>query len=280
MKDTLKRSLVEPESLNGVPTNSQIDATAFDPPAILPVGVIVADVESEETDWAMYGWLAYGECIVMDGNPGEGKSSITTDLAARMTRGGVMPDGSQVEAGGAVIVTTEDSISRTIRPRLEAAGADLSKCLVIDVLQESDGTERPLLIPGDIHRLKAAVRRVDATIVIIDPLMAHLDLKTNSYNDQSVRHALAPLSKFAKDTNTVVIVIRHLNKAVGSIAIFRGGGSIGIIGATRIRLIVGTDPEDEDCVFRCSRPPNPVERDHLFRRERAMLIGAKRGIWF
>jgi hypothetical protein len=94
--------------------------------------------------------------------------------------------------------------------------------------------------------LEAAIGRVGAALLIVDPLMAYLDGDTNSHRDQDVRRALRPLADLAERTGVAVVVIRHLNKAPGGPAIYRGGGSIGIIGAARIALLVGQDPEDED----------------------------------
>jgi hypothetical protein len=82
-------------------------------------------------------------------------------------------------------------------------------------------------------------------LVIVDPLMAFLAGDVNSHRDQDVRRALAPLSRLAEKTGAAVVVVRHLNKATGGSAIYRGGGSIGIVGAARSGLLVAKHPEDD-----------------------------------
>jgi hypothetical protein len=80
---------------------------------------------------------------------------------------------------------------------------------------------------------------------VIDPLMAFLSGDVNSHRDQDVRRALAPLAKLAEETGTAVVVVRHLNKGSGDNPLYRGGGSIGIVGAARSALLVAQHPEDE-----------------------------------
>src|SRR4029453_12928358 len=85
-----------------------------------------------------------------------------------------------------------------------------------------------------------------AALVIIDPLMAFLSSQIDSHKDQDVRKVLAPLGYMAARTNTAVVIVRHMNKATGGSALYRGSGSIGIVGAARAGLLVAPDPDDED----------------------------------
>ena len=181
----------------------------------------------------------------MDGDPGEGKSALATDLAARKSIGGKWPDGVECEPGGVVVCSAEDGLADTIRPRLEAAGADLSRVLALATVTDRDG-ERLLSIPEDLDMIRRGIERVDAELVIVDPLMAFLSGDVNSHRDQDVRRALAPLAKLAEDTGAAVLIIRHLNKSDGGNPLYRGGGSIGIIGAARSALLVARNPEDDD----------------------------------
>ena len=198
--------------------------------------------------WLWPGRIALGKLTILDGDPGLGKSTLAYDLAARITSGRDLPTGEPSVRGGALILSTEDGLGDTIRPRLEAAGADLARCLAVQALPgESEGDpERVPVIPDDLPLLAHAARRVEARLLIIDPLMAHLGPKTNAYKDADVRRALAPLSRFAEAHGLAVVVIRHLNKMSGGSPLYRGGGSIGLIGAARSGLLVGRDPMDED----------------------------------
>lgn len=215
------------------------------------IGSLVSEVEAEHVRWLWPGRFATGELTILDGDPGLGKSTLLCELAARLTAGRPMPSERGPTpyryGGGVVYVTNEDSIAHTIRPRLEAAGAVLNRCLVVqDMPGEHEGDPaRVLTIPDDLPLLRQAVKDVAARLVVIDPLMAHLPGDVNSFRDQDVRAALGPLSTFAEEAGVAVIVVRHLNKKTGGRALYRGGGSIGIVGAARVALLLGTDPQDE-----------------------------------
>jgi hypothetical protein len=97
----------------------------------------------------------------------------------------------------------------------------------------------------DTSRIAQACKRMDAKIVVIDPLMGYIG-DANSWKDQEVRQALAPLTKMAEELNVAVLIVRHLNKASSSQSMYRGGGSIGIIGLARVGLLIGKDPDDDN----------------------------------
>jgi RecA-family ATPase len=180
---------------------------------------------------------------IIDGDPGLGKSTLALDIAARTTTGSAMPDGSPAGIKGCVIyLTAEDVLEYTIRPRLDAAGADVPKVFSFD----PDAELAPLTLPHDINHLEATIKARDVRLVVIDPLVAYLGVDINSHRDQDVRRALAPLQRMAERTATSIIGIRHLNKAQGTSALYRGGGSIAIIGAARAGFLVGLDPDDPE----------------------------------
>jgi putative DNA primase/helicase len=217
---------------------------ASTPPQPAPaVGVLLADVQPEPITWLWPGRLAVGKVTMLDGDPGLGKSVLTLDWAARLTRGLPWPDGAPCPIGGAVILSAEDGLADTIRPRLDLAGADMQRVVALQIAGTDD---HEVTIPADLGTVELAIDRVDAALVIVDPLMAYLGSETNSYRDQDVRRALRPLAGLAERKGVAVVVIRHLNKAVGGPALYRGGGSIGILAAARIALLVGADPDDED----------------------------------
>lgn len=211
-----------------------------------PVGVLLTDVEPEEVHWLWDRRIPLGKLTVLDGNPGDGKSVWTADVAARVSNGRAWPDGGRCPVGGAVICSGEDGVADTILPRLIASGGDPSKVLALSTVPDPQGNERTLSIPEDIPVIERGIRRVRAVVAVIDPLMAFLSGETNAHKDQDVRRAMAPLAKMAERTGAAIIVIRHLNKAPGINPLYRGGGSIGIIGAARSGLVVGRHPEDEE----------------------------------
>jgi len=216
---------------------------APDNPTSVARFVNVGRVEPERISWLWPGFIPAGKLTLIDGDPGDGKSTMTLDIAARITSGTAMPDGTRVPRGRIMLLSAEDGIADTIRPRLDAAGADVARIVVFDEVVE-DGMARPVELPRDLHHIEKAIREHGITLVIIDPLMAFLG-GVDSHNDQSVRRALHPISKLADATGCAIVVVRHLNKGGGK-AIYRGGGSIGIAGAARAVHLVAPDPEDPE----------------------------------
>jgi putative DNA primase/helicase len=209
---------------------------------------IAANVVPQKVRWIWKGRIPQGKQTVLDGDPGLGKSLLSLDLAARVSQGRAMPDGSRgdlLSARGVVIVSAEDDPSDTIRPRLEAAGANLSRIGLLTAVLDADGESRPPHL-GDIDILRSVIQEMDAGLVIIDPLMAHLPNDRDSHRDQDIRRTLAPLSILANETGVAILVVRHLNKTASGNPIYRGGGSIGIIGAARSGLLVAPDPDDAE----------------------------------
>ncbi len=208
----------------------------------------MSSVVAEKVEWLWDGRIPLGKLTILDGHPDAGKSNITMDLAARVSTGRAFPDGlvgvvDLVDVPAAVVLmNAEDGLGDTIRPRLEAAGADLDR--VIALGEKPDGTLHTF--PEDLQMIEECVVRNGAKLLIIDPLMAYLSPTVNSHNDQQVRQALTPLTKMAQRLNVAVLVVRHLKKEETSKAIHRGGGSIGIIGAARAAFVASIDPMDKE----------------------------------
>lgn len=207
--------------------------------------VNLADVEPEGVRWLWPGRVPLGKLTLLDGDPGLLKSTINLDLAARLSVGAAMPDGANSEVdgpAGTVLLTAEDGLADTVRPRLDAAEGDPELVAVVRHVPTAEGDLRLPHIE-DTPELKRALDAVDARLLVVDPLMAFLPADANSYRDQDVRRALAPLADLAENAGVAVIAVRHLNKSSGSNPKYRGGGSIGLIGAARSGLLVGKDPD-------------------------------------
>ena len=146
-----------------------------------------------------------------------------------------------------VLMSAEDGLGDTIRPRLELAGANLDRVTSLATLPTNEGQERVAVIPDDLPHIIAVVQETAAVLVIIDPLMAFLSSRINAHRDQDVRRALAPLALAANKYRFAVLIIRHLNKSsTTSNPLYRGGGSIGIGGAARSAMVVAEDPDNRD----------------------------------
>lgn len=201
-----------------------------------------ANVTVKPVTWAWPGYLPMGKCTIIEGDPGDGKSILTTDLVARWTSGAPMPDGSR--HGGpwpCLMISAEDDFEDTVVPRLRAAGADLS---LVRLLDHGAIEGRPFDVTRDVPALARIVIEAGIKVITLDPLMALLGDKTDSHNDSAVRGALFPLFKLARDAGVAIVVVRHLNKGSGAKALYRGSGSIGFAGFARAVFTVGRDAEN------------------------------------
>jgi hypothetical protein len=205
----------------------------------------VSTLEPKAIDWFWPGRLAYGKLAILDGDPGLGKSLLTLDLCARLSLGLPFPDGTPCgTASASLIINGEDGASDTIRPRLDAAGADLTRVHVMSL--SLDKGVKPFRLPTHAEDLSRTIQQTAARLVIIDPIMAFFDTSVAVGSDQNVRQALAPLADMAERTRSVILLVRHLNKLQGFHALYRGGGSIGIVGACRSGWLLVRDPYDPD----------------------------------
>ncbi|MEP9417468.1 AAA family ATPase [Gordonia sp. VNQ95] len=206
--------------------------------------VCLADVTPERVSWLWPGRIPAGKLVTLDGDPSLGKSTLSLSLAATITTGGLWPDDTRCEHPGAVVLlSAEDGLADTVRPRADAAGADVTMIHAVQGVPLSDGTLVPPTL-ADIHELTKLVRRVKARLLVVDVLMAYLPTGTDSHKDQDVRRVLSRLSAMADETGCTVLLLRHLNKAKGGDPMYRGGGSIGIVGAARAGMLVAADPDD------------------------------------
>ena len=193
-----------------------------------PVLVTISDVEPEQVRWLWENVVPRAKVTIFAGDPGLGKSFVALDFAARVTR-----DGEEV-----ILLSAEDDPADTIRPRLDAAGADTNRVHVLTAVrsQGSGGkqTDRMLRLDRDIEQIAQAIKQhPDTALVIIDPLSAYMG-DTDSRSDEQVRSILAPLAELASRTGVAIVCIKHLNKGEERSAMYRAGGSIGFVAAARV----------------------------------------------
>jgi hypothetical protein len=190
--------------------------------------------------------MALGKMTVFDGDPGLGKSTALLDVAARITTGAPLPgEVSPRLPRGVVLLSAEDGLADTIVPRLLACGAQMSRIYAMTGVLRGT-TDMGVTIPDCLPDIAAALVRMEASLLVIDPLMAYFSSSVNANNDQQVRTALKPLATMLEQTHVACAMIRHMNKADTKQALYRGGGSIGIIGAARFGMMVARDPDDEE----------------------------------
>ena len=210
----------------------------------------LSDVEARPVRWLWPGRIARGKVTVIAGHPGLGKSQITASMAAIVTTGGRWPvDRTQAEIGNVVMLSAEDDAADTIRPRLEAAGADIGRVYLLDAIRDMDGEGRPIErgfnLVTDLERLGDLLDQIgDVAAVVIDPISAYLG-GADSHKNAEIRALLAPLAKLAECHQVAVLCVSHLNKGGGSEALSRVTGSLAFVAAARAVYIVAKDQESE-----------------------------------
>jgi hypothetical protein len=204
-----------------------------------------SQLPEEAVPWLWPGRLALGKLALLDGDPGLGKSLLTLDLCARLSKGTAFPDGSSgFGPCPTLVLNGEDAVRDTVLPRLRGCGADLDR---VFVQHRADGRADELLrFPTDIATLERILAHVRPRLVVIDPLMAFLDRSTQTNNDPSVRRTLFLLAGLAQRHGCAILLVRHLNKREGQRAVYRGGGSIGFVAACRSAWLVARDPDVAD----------------------------------
>jgi hypothetical protein len=202
-----------------------------------------SDLHSRKTQWLWDGWLPAGRLVILEGDPGMGKSLVTLDLCARLTSGRPLPDGTAPPTPcNVVVLTAEDSVQETVRPRLQALSADLDRVYDLQGILDKQG-EVPLRLPSHAQALYDVVRETQAKVVVLDPFVAFLDRSVATYHDQSVRAVLGLLAALAEEQRCAMVLVRHLNKSDQQRAQYRGGGSIGFTAAVRCIWLITGDPK-------------------------------------
>ena len=190
------------------------------------------DVLSKEVEWLWYPYIPYGKITIIEGDPGEGKTTLVLKLAAALSRGLPLPcdDDKEYEPIHIIYQTAEDGIEDTIKPRLEKAGADCSMIRVIDE------TDKELSMTDD--RLEQAIIETGARLIILDPIQAYIGATVDMHRANEIRPVLKHLGIIAEKHNCAIILIGHMNKASGSKSTYRGLGSIDIQATARSVLLV------------------------------------------
>jgi hypothetical protein len=245
----------------------------------------LADVKPERVEWLWSGWLPRGKPVTLDGDPGLGKSTLALEFTATVTAGGAWPDGTRCDYPGAVLLmSAEDGLADTVRPRLDAAGADVTRVHAIEGVPMIDESGEVVLRPptlADVSAVEEAIIHTDARLLIVDVIMAYLPSGTDSHRDQDVRRVLSRLASVANRTGCTVLLLRHLNQAKGGDPLYRGGGSIGIVGAARAGMLVAADPDDPERRVLASVKSNlgPPPESQAYRLVDAGAHGVARVQW-
>jgi hypothetical protein len=205
-----------------------------------------AAVPIEKISWLWPGRIALGKLQLFVGDPEKGKSLVSIDVAARVSKGRDFPDGARCEPGDVLIVSCEDDPSDTVAPRLLEGGADLERVHRIKGVKVTLGDGRSgqslFNLERDTDKLQEALEKsTDIKLIIIDPVAAYMG-KIDTHVDAAVRAVLSPLAELAAKRKIAVVGIMHLRKADAA-AMLRVSGSIGFVAASRIVWGFGPDPD-------------------------------------
>jgi putative DNA primase/helicase len=191
----------------------------------------VGDVQSTEVEWLWNPYIPLGKLTLFDGDPAVGKSWASCALAAAVTRGDGLPGVIETEPRNVLLLSAEDSLTDTIRPRLEGLRADLDRVKFHSAIT---------LDESGLEKLETKVGQLKPALIILDPLFAFVGGKKDIYRDNEVRTFVTPLARLAEAYGCAIVAVRHLTKMQQK-AIYAGGGSMAFIGAARSALLFGHD---------------------------------------
>ncbi len=202
-----------------------------------------ANVPLHGVDWLWSDWLPRGKTTLLAGAGGSGKGTFAGHVAACTTGGRPWPDDTRTEPAYAVIVSPDDALADTLKPRLLHSGADLDRCLR---LCAGD-------IQGGIERIANTLLRsdVDIALVVVDMVEAGMRHGMDGNAAGDVARHLSAFNRLAERLDAAVLVCHHLNKWVrvkvleGTLSnLVRGSGAW--TDAVRMLWLMTADENDED----------------------------------
>lgn len=215
----------------------------------------MSDVESKEISWLWYPFIPYGKLTIIQGDPGEGKTTLVLNIAAVLSKGQGMDEHMKPEQPLHIIYqTAEDGLADTVKPRLEKAQADCNNIFVID---ETDVSLSML-----DERIEQAILKEKAKLMILDPIQAYLGAKMDMNRANEARDMTKHLGQVAERTGCAIVLIGHMNKNAGGKVAYRGMGSIDFFAVARSVLLVGRVKGQENRRAMIQIKNNLAERGH------------------
>ena len=211
-------------------------------------------VEIEKIDWLLYPFIPFGKVTIVQGDPGEGKTTMVLQIIAKLTKGeAVLPSGSDepalegktmaLEPVNVIYQTAEDGLGDTIKPRLLSAGADCSRVMVID-----DNNQALTMMDA---RLEEAIIKTKVRLVVLDPIQGFLGAAVDMHRANEIRPLMKRIAVLAEKYHCAIILIGHMNKNSNGKSSYRGLGSIDFQAAARSVLIVGRIKDEPEIRVVC-----------------------------
>lgn len=219
----------------------------------------MADIEAVAVKWLWKPYIPLGKITIIQGDPGEGKTTLALSIAAALTQGEKLPNEAESKAPVNVIYqTAEDVLADTIKPRLEAVNADCTRVLVIDESKEE--------LSMTDERIEKAIQQTGAKLIILDPIQAYIGANVDMHRANEIRPVMSKLGRIAEEYGCAVVLIGHMNKAAGQKSSYRGLGSIDITAVARSVLIVGKmrDSPSKRIMTQAKSSLAPVGKSLLF----------------
>jgi len=198
--------------------------------------VCMAEVVPETVSWLWLPYIPLGKLALLEGDPGIGKSWVSLAIATAVSLGKGLPGTEAIESASVVLASAEDRLGDTIRPRLDAMGADVSKIHAIRGALDFGS--------GGLTLLEGFIERVKPSLVIVDPLVAYIGAGVDIHRANETRAVMAKLADMAEKHGCAILAIRHLTKGGTLKPIYRGLGSIDLAAACRSVLMAGCDPDN------------------------------------
>ena len=199
-----------------------------------------SEVKSTPVNWLWYPYIAVGKITLLQGDPGDGKSTMMLRLIAELSNGGTTPDGQPFVGSQRVLYQcSEDGVADTIKPRLEASGADCRNVAFIN--EEVHGG-----LTLDDERLRQAIIEFKPRLVVIDPIQAYIGNDSDLQIACRARKLLSRLGMWASTYDCAIVLIGHLNKREGTKGLYRSLGSIDVVAAARSVLQVERHVDNPD----------------------------------
>ena len=211
-------------------------------------------IEIEKIGWLLYPFIPFGKVTIVQGDPGEGKTTMVLQIIAKLTKGeAVLPSGSDepaleaktvdLEPVNVIYQTAEDGLGDTIKPRLLSAGADCSRVMVID-----DNDQALTMMDA---RLEEAIIKTKARLVVLDPIQGFLGAAVDMHRANEIRPLMKRVAVLAEKYHCAIILIGHMNKNSNGKSSYRGLGSIDFQAAARSVLIVGRIKDEPEIRVVC-----------------------------
>ncbi len=200
--------------------------------------MLYKDVSCKQIDWLWHPYIAIGKITLLQGDPGDGKSTMIMNLLAALSRGETLPDGTPLDGPQkSIYQCSEDCAGDTIKPRFDAAKADCERIAFIN--EDVFGK-----ITLDDEKLQQAIIAFQPRIVVIDPIQSYVDNPADLLVAGKLRRTLRRIGIWASTYNFAIVLISHLNKNEGTKNLYRNLGSIDLVAAARSVLQVDRDTEN------------------------------------